>query len=331
MSGDNGYSARPFYPGAVLRGQRVFTVDKAGRLYGCTYQVPWEPGENVKACYSWDPVGGTPYAYGCPCPLCSASRGTEKIERWKDRDHGVTVDCACGFYAITDHHNEYMKSFYGVTVPRIEGIVEGYGTVVVGSKGFRAEKAKIVALVIPQTRRNGQELQSWFDLTPTEQATRRSRCEKERAHQVVPYAVTAPTLSVADYLMSPTAPMPHLTEDIEVRMPEGIYGVQDKLAAAVRSRCSCLYGLAEYETQHSRSRVGVMYSNANDYDLMRSVPFQAIERRYGVPIYESLEKAKAEFPLVGQNQFKPPTDPGLLPKDPTARYVDPDSPDVGAL
>jgi hypothetical protein len=79
------------------------------------------------------------------------------------REHGLAgVDCACGFYAYFDGANDYLTSrtaptpsgFYITygdddTAPRIGAIVEGWGVCTVGSRGFRASKARIVALIDP--------------------------------------------------------------------------------------------------------------------------------------------------------------------------------------
>ena len=57
----------------------------------------------------------------------------------------ASKNCSCGFYAYTTPDKEYR--FLDST----PGVIEGSGLVTVGSKGFRAEKAKIVALVKPST------------------------------------------------------------------------------------------------------------------------------------------------------------------------------------
>jgi hypothetical protein len=49
-------------------------------------------------------------------------------------------ECACGFYAYLNGHNEYNH------VSRVTGIIEGYGETLIGTRGFRAQKAKILAL-----------------------------------------------------------------------------------------------------------------------------------------------------------------------------------------
>jgi hypothetical protein len=52
-----------------------------------------------------------------------------------------TARCRCGFYAY------HVKRDGGDFSGAVDGIVEGYGVVTVGSKGFRCQKARILALV----------------------------------------------------------------------------------------------------------------------------------------------------------------------------------------
>lgn len=55
--------------------------------------------------------------------------------------------CVCGFYAYTDIESIIVNS-YGNTAS-VFGLVRGHGKVTIGTKGFRAEKADIVALAAP--------------------------------------------------------------------------------------------------------------------------------------------------------------------------------------
>jgi len=54
-------------------------------------------------------------------------------------------DCSCGFYAYFENTNNKH------TAPGdIEAIIRGYGTTTLGRKGFRSEKADLIALVRPE-------------------------------------------------------------------------------------------------------------------------------------------------------------------------------------
>lgn len=65
--------------------------------------------------------------------------------------HDVTdPKCTCGFYAYTSPRALYANSTGGS--PEVFGVIKGYGKATLGTKGFRIEKAEIVALTVPQTR-----------------------------------------------------------------------------------------------------------------------------------------------------------------------------------
>lgn len=66
----------------------------------------------------------------------------EFMKQWGDSEANVhnLADCMCGFYAYLTGHNEYH------TDDRATGIIEGWGEVLIGTKGFRATKARVVAL-----------------------------------------------------------------------------------------------------------------------------------------------------------------------------------------
>lgn len=52
-------------------------------------------------------------------------------------------DCSCGFYAYYEGSNDYYRE------GMVMAIVKGTGELILGTRGFRAEKAEIVALHIP--------------------------------------------------------------------------------------------------------------------------------------------------------------------------------------
>lgn len=85
------------------------------RLHGV--QAPWQPGENIASCAACRP-------------------GRECM-------HSEVPDenCGCGFWA---YWTVNAAPLYGQR--RVMGVVEGYGRTLIGDKGFRCEKARIVAL-----------------------------------------------------------------------------------------------------------------------------------------------------------------------------------------
>lgn len=116
------FDDRPFVAG-VVRGTRAFHLDPTGNLTGCVRRAAWSPGLNQAACLPLAmaaPLVGEPHRPG-------------------------TVDCSCGFYAyFGKRRNPYADRPFTVA-----GIIEGSGIITIGPYGFRAEKARIVALVQP--------------------------------------------------------------------------------------------------------------------------------------------------------------------------------------
>jgi hypothetical protein len=70
-----------------------------------------------------------------------AEKARLEAER-KARD--TLADCSHGFYGYYDGSNDYYKQGY------VMGVVEGYGETVIGTRGFRCMKARIVAIRIPK-------------------------------------------------------------------------------------------------------------------------------------------------------------------------------------
>lgn len=139
----------------AARGRRAFHLGPDGWLRGVTYRVPWEPGENVARCMvtKYQPIepqrrmpniGGWVYKDGVP--ELEAAPGFVPTPC-----NGMEKDCTCGFYAYHRGNETYMA-----VVPdglRVEGVVEAYGKVVMGPLGFRAQKARVLAVCLPDQRR----------------------------------------------------------------------------------------------------------------------------------------------------------------------------------
>lgn len=71
-----------------------------------------------------------------------AQREAERARVTERRANLAT--CGHGFYGYYDGSNDYYEK------GRVMGVIEGYGETVIGSRGFRAMKARIVALRIPK-------------------------------------------------------------------------------------------------------------------------------------------------------------------------------------
>ena len=126
MSGDFDGEAVQMALGSI-RGVRAFGVDGLGRLCGITVEDPFGPGENVASCRVL--TGGLSYTPDMPVRT--------------DEHRAGASGCTCGYWAHTTENRDYMRS------DRWTAVVDGYGLVTRGTKGFRAEKARLVALVPP--------------------------------------------------------------------------------------------------------------------------------------------------------------------------------------
>lgn len=152
----------------VVRGMRSFEVDRLGRLTGVTYKDVWRPGENVATCHR-KPYED-PYLSGVFGQIYRDMMGTyfqapQPSRGWLTRrmpDPPMPVqfeqepaprpepphtmaDCKCGFYGYYDGSDDYGGD------SRISAVIEGYGETVIGTRGFRCSKARIVALCIPES------------------------------------------------------------------------------------------------------------------------------------------------------------------------------------
>lgn len=159
------FSERPFVAGS-LTGIRSFKIDRFGRLRATQINVVWTPGENLARCmkdqfntggafasflslsipkltYKVDPLNGW------ITPVTENEKPKEEEPKPKTVDHRVaTLGCTCGFYAFFDNdENQWHQP------GQIKGLIEGYGLTTVGTRGFRCEKAKIRALILPDRRR----------------------------------------------------------------------------------------------------------------------------------------------------------------------------------
>ncbi len=133
-----------FATGSV-RGVRTWLVDSLGRLTGINYKKVWLPGENEAICLKRN----DPYGFGAlTVSLGSINFGSAptaaELNKAADEEkakHSMPA-CGCGFYAYYDGSNDYEGSGH------VSGIIEGWGETLIGTRGFRVSKARIVALHI---------------------------------------------------------------------------------------------------------------------------------------------------------------------------------------
>lgn len=110
----------------TIRGFRSFRILPAGpTLTGLVHEDMWFPGDNTAKChcFTWPPPVHTP--------------GSLSVE--------------CGFYAYTNGESDYAVTDCGAVNCRVcetsaNAVIEAWGTVTVGTRGFRAQHARIVAI-----------------------------------------------------------------------------------------------------------------------------------------------------------------------------------------
>jgi len=146
-------------------GVRMFVIDVQGRLRGVSYDEVWKPGENTARCYvTYDDAGEWEYdekEYAKAVEYWTTTLADmnkyDKYDKYirppgksdfripgtyKKKEHDPT-NCSCGYYAF------YTPSIQYMAPGRAWGVIEGYGKTTIGSKGFRAQKAKILGIALP--------------------------------------------------------------------------------------------------------------------------------------------------------------------------------------
>lgn len=135
-------------------GLRVWRMDDYGRLRPLHIDVagPWRPGVNTATChaasYRLVPGGMLTFAQAMlrgggviTFPGAAAEPEPEEPEP-HDAPH---EQCKCGFYGFTHPTPETYMGGNG----NVLGLLRGTGRTLIGAKGFRCEKAEIVALLDP--------------------------------------------------------------------------------------------------------------------------------------------------------------------------------------
>ncbi len=167
----------------VVRGVRVWGVDSRGRLRGVTHDDIWRPGENIAVCHAQRPaykleLDEEAYAAAKEAYEVKLEEFENATRTWKRRTMGVApeppefprasdfrtiasqppehdyVVCHCGFWAHYDPDPTYSST------TRVMGVIEGYGKTTIGTEGFRAQKARILALYFPEAETEWTELRN---------------------------------------------------------------------------------------------------------------------------------------------------------------------------
>jgi hypothetical protein len=191
-------------------GLRLWKTDQYGRLRARNWSraEPWRPGVNSAKCLAdavsnagiqdiLDPTGAGRRAVDVMAeqdsyrsivgPVGPPPQQYYRV-RWDDGSTGVYADlkfktsepheapsenCSCGFYAYTDPKSHEIDGYYPAS-PYVLGVIKGTGRTLVGTRGFRCEKAEIIALLDPpDDPRRKQLLENVYrdvPLLPTEEA-----------------------------------------------------------------------------------------------------------------------------------------------------------------
>lgn len=136
----NENSLTEFAAGSVT-GERVFHPTKDGWLTGVTFEMIWKPGINEAVCCATGPLA--PLAQ-----VWSTHPWDREVFPMFPSEHRVGgLNCVCGFYAYYDGGDNRYSNL--TTIP---GIIRGHGITSIGDRGFRCQRAEIVALVRPRYR-----------------------------------------------------------------------------------------------------------------------------------------------------------------------------------
>lgn len=135
-----------------VTGIRTFHTDKHGWLYPPSYDstVRFGAGINYARC-----------AYQSHYSMWGSKSFDEaqiQVRRtdmfgYARRIHPIgSAHCSCGFYAFRTYERSIISGYPRPT--SVQAIVEGFGHVTVGTEGFRAEKLRIKAIVVPSVPRS---------------------------------------------------------------------------------------------------------------------------------------------------------------------------------
>lgn len=133
------FGQRPFVAG-TLTGLRAFLVTPSGGLTGVMHRDLWTPAVNIAQCHA-------PRMMFPPQLIAAVSKSQKAPEPYVHTYVGL--DCTCGFYAYFDGSNDYLHQRAWHLGAHVAGIVEGWGKCVVGTRGFRCEKVRLRALILP--------------------------------------------------------------------------------------------------------------------------------------------------------------------------------------
>ncbi len=126
----------------VVTGVRAFLVNDVGMLTGIFYGQTWRADANNRArCRHRNPtyprIGTGP-----------GSRYDDDTDQAPECETAHMLACTskCGFYGYYEGSNDYNPADKP-HIDRVSGVVWGWGHCLIGTRGFRVSRARIVALV----------------------------------------------------------------------------------------------------------------------------------------------------------------------------------------
>jgi hypothetical protein len=139
-----------FVPG-VVRGARAFRIGEDGDLTGIFYQQVWSDGVNEAECRRGRQDGLATQYYVIAGHVIT----TPPEPLGPPEPHGMDT-CRHGFYGFYDGSNDYRN--YSVSTPGVaSGVIEGWGEVMLGTRGFRCTMARLVALTVTEVKLRSRE------------------------------------------------------------------------------------------------------------------------------------------------------------------------------
>lgn len=130
----------------VCRGVRAFMLTDDGWLTGHYYRQLYLPGVvNTAQCRRDGGYKAFPSKVDSDTRAPMLADESDYPEFTKEH----MLECNCGFYAFYNQSNDY-NPFSKPNLGLVSGVVEGFGQVLVGPRGFRAQRLMMVALHIPK-------------------------------------------------------------------------------------------------------------------------------------------------------------------------------------
>lgn len=147
MKGIDGFDGKSvdvdFAVGSIFA-TRSFNIDEEGYLTGITFGKRHLPGENIAECTTCDSYKAINRDMReLQKKMGDAGILSSHLNKLEELPEPSMAECGHGFWAYFDKKDEFGG------VGSVSGVVTGYGEVIVGEKGIRSSKSRVVALLDP--------------------------------------------------------------------------------------------------------------------------------------------------------------------------------------